>query len=60
MFSDDTSCVVQSARWREGMDPEGPGQAGDVGLCEPQEVQQSENQGPTPRLRQSPEHQQAG
>jgi len=28
--------------------PEGPGQAGEVGLCEPHEVQQGQVQGPTP------------
>jgi len=27
---------------------EGPGQAGEVGLCEPHEVQQGQVQGPTP------------
>lgn len=41
-------CAVQWACWREGMDPEGPGQAGHVGLCEPLVFQQSEIQGPTP------------
>ncbi|RMB93912.1 hypothetical protein DUI87_29648 [Hirundo rustica rustica] len=28
------SCVVWSECWREGVDPEGPGQAGEVGPCE--------------------------
>jgi len=32
----------------EGYHPEGPGQAQEVGLCEPHEVQQGQVQGPAP------------
>ena len=40
------SSVVWSTCWREGMcHPEGPGQAGEVGLCKPHEVQQDQVQG---------------
>ena len=49
-FADNTKLcgVVDTLKGREGMDhPEGPGQAGDVGLCEPHEVQQGQGQGPT-------------
>ena len=35
---------------RTGCHPEGLGQAGEVGLCEPHEVQQGQVQGPTAGL----------
>ena len=40
------SCVVWSTCWREGMcHPEGPGQAGELGLGKPHGVQQGQVQG---------------
>jgi len=33
---------------RAGCNPEGPGQAAEVGLCEPHEVQQGQGQAPAP------------
>jgi len=39
---------------------EGPGQAGEVGLCEPHEVLQGQVQGPAPGLGQPPVSIQAG
>ena len=35
---------------KTGCHPEGPGQTGEVGLCEPHEVQHGQVQGPTPGL----------
>ena len=49
-------CRWHQAEWygwdtrRTGCHPEGPGQAGEVALCEPHEVQQGRVQGPTPGL----------
>ena len=53
------SCVVQSHA--EGrIHPEGPGQAGEVGLCKPRGLQQGRGQGPAHGLGQSPAQIQAG
>ena len=52
-FADDTKWVVQLTCQRTRRHPEGPGQAGEVGLCEPHEVQQGQVQGPAPGSGQS-------
>lgn len=59
-FADSTELWGALTHRREGMDPEGPGQAGEVGLCETQEVQQSKVQGPTAGSGQSYTHRQLG
>jgi len=48
-----SSCVVWST-------PKGPGQAEEVGLCEPHEVQQGQVQGAAPGSGQTPLSIQAG
>jgi len=48
------SAGLQMTPRRMGCHPEGPGQAREVGPCEPQEVQQGQVQGPAPRLEQPP------
>ena len=45
---------MQWRAWGTGCHLEGPGQAGDVGPCEPHEVQQDQEQGPAPGLGQAP------
>lgn len=47
-LANDTDLVVWWTRWREGMDPKGPGQAGEEGLCKPLGVQQGPVQGAAP------------
>jgi len=47
-FADDTKLSDTVETPRTGRHPEGPGQAGEVGLCEPHEVQQGQVQGLTP------------
>ena len=60
-FADDTKLVVWCTHWREGMShPEGPGQAGEVGLCKPHKIQQGQVQSPAHASRQSQAQIQAG
>lgn len=42
--------------WREGKDPEEPGQAGEVGLYKPHETQESKIKGPASGSGQSQTH----
>lgn len=55
-FSDDTRLSGAATGWREGMHPQGAGQAGDGALCKPQEAQQ----GPAQRSGQSQSQTQRG
>ena len=47
-FADDTKLSGAVDIKRTGYHPEGPGQAQEMGLCEPHEVQQDQMQGPAP------------
>ncbi|CAM9867283.1 unnamed protein product, partial [Bubo scandiacus] len=60
-FPTDTELCGVADTLREGMcHPEGPGQAGEVGLCKPHGVQQGQGQGPAHGLGQSQAQTQAG
>jgi len=60
-FADDTKlCGLIDKLEQEGCHPEGPGQASEVGLCKPHQVQQGQVQGPAHGLGQSQAQIQAG
>lgn len=64
MFTDSSLCAaadtLQGRDAIQGCHPEGPGQAWELGLCKPHDVQQGEAQGSTPGSWQSQTHLQVG